>query len=66
MNGKCKWFNDAKGYGFITDDTTGKDIFVHFSGIVMEGYKSLKEADSVTYEVRAGTKGPIAIEVKKI
>jgi CspA family cold shock protein len=60
--GKIKWFSDAKGYGFI-DTGTGKDLFVHFSAIQLEGYKSLKEGQEVEYEVGEGPKGPQAENV---
>ena len=60
--GKIKWFSDAKGYGFI-DTSTGKDLFVHFSAIQQEGYKSLKEGQEVEYEVGEGPKGPQAEKV---
>ena len=50
-NGTVKWFNDDKGYGFITNDESGEDLFVHFSAIIAEGFKSLKEGQRVTFEV---------------
>lgn len=61
--GKVRWFNNKKGYGFIQKDSDGKDIFVHFSAIAMEGYKSLKTNDSVEFEVTQGDKGPQAASV---
>jgi len=64
--GKVKWFNDAKGYGFITPDEGGKDIFVHFSGIDTTGFKTLTEGAAVSYEVAEGAKGPNAIAVRTI
>jgi len=64
--GKVKWFNDAKGYGFVEPDGGGKDIFVHFSAIADEGFKSLKEGDMVSFEVSQGPKGPQAINVVKV
>ena len=60
--GTVKWFNDQKGFGFITDEN-GKDVFVHFSGLNMEGFKSLKENQAVEFEVTEGAKGPQAINV---
>ena len=50
-NGTVKWFNAEKGYGFITNDSTGEDVFVHFSGIAAEGYKSLDEGQKVTFDM---------------
>ncbi len=64
--GKVKWFNDAKGYGFIEQDGGGKDIFVHFSAISGDGFKSLKEGDPVKFEVSQGPKGPQAINVSRV
>ena len=64
--GKVKWFNDSKGFGFITPDDGGKDLFAHHSSIQMEGYKSLKENQQVEYEVRDGPKGPAAANIKAI
>ena len=63
--GKCKWFSNQKGYGFITSEE-GKDIFVHFSGIEGDGYKSLNEGDEVSFEVVTGDKGEQATKVSKI
>jgi CspA family cold shock protein len=63
--GKVKWFNDSKGYGFI-ETTDGKDIFVHYSAIVKEGYKSLAEGQEVTFEVVDGAKGPQAANVSPV
>ena len=64
MTGKVKWFNAAKGYGFITGDD-GKEVFVHFSAIQSEGYKTLDEGQEVEYEVNDGDKGPQAVNVTK-
>ncbi|HEY7561211.1 MAG TPA: cold shock domain-containing protein [Gaiellaceae bacterium] len=61
--GTVKWFNDAKGYGFIAPDEGTKDLFVHFSNIAGEGFKSLTEGSRVEYEAREGTKGPEATNV---
>jgi CspA family cold shock protein len=62
MTGTVKWFSDKKGYGFISDPD-GKDVFVHFSGIEMEGFKTLQEGASVNYDVIDGAKGPQAVNV---
>jgi cold shock protein len=64
--GTVKWFNDAKGYGFITPDDGAKDLFVHHSSIDGVGYKSLAESAKVEFEARAGEKGPEATRVKLI
>ena len=65
LNGKVKWFSDTKGYGFI--ETEGrKDIFVHYSAIEQDGYKSLKDGQNVTFEVVDGDKGPQAAQVAAI
>ena len=61
--GTVKWFNDAKGYGFIAQEGGGDDVFVHFSAIVGEGFKSLTEGAKVEYEVEQGAKGPQAKNV---
>jgi cold shock protein len=61
--GTVKWFNDAKGYGFIAPDDGDKDVFVHHSGIAGEGFKSLTEGSKVEFEVREGQKGPEATNV---
>jgi CspA family cold shock protein len=62
VNGVCKWFNEKKGFGFITVDD-GSDVFVHFSAIKRDGFKSLNEGDKVEFEVQEGPKGPQAINV---
>jgi len=63
--GKVKWFNDSKGYGFIETEE-GRDVFVHFSAIVAEGYKSLSEGQAVEFEIVEGTKGPQAANVSLV
>ncbi len=60
--GTVKWFNNQKGFGFITDET-GKDVFVHFTGLNMEGFKTLEENQSVEFDVVDGEKGPQAVNV---
>jgi CspA family cold shock protein len=66
VSGKVKWFNDSKGYGFITRDDGQADVFVHSSGITGEGYKSLAEGNAVEFDVTQGQKGPQATNVKLI
>jgi CspA family cold shock protein len=66
ITGAVKWFNDAKGYGFITRDDGGKDVFCHFSSIGGDGFKSLKEGDRVEFSVTQGDKGPQASNVTVI
>lgn len=62
--GTVKWFSSEKGYGFISPDDGGKDVFVHFSGIVGEGHRSLDEGQRVSYTAEDGEKGPRAVDVK--
>ena len=64
--GKVKWFNDSKGYGFITPDDGSKDVFVHHSAIQSAGFRSLQEGDAVEFEIQEGQKGPAAANVRKI
>jgi CspA family cold shock protein len=63
--GTVKWFNDGKGFGFITPGDGSKDVFVHHTAISGEGFKSLNEGDQVVYEVTEGPKGPQAENVRK-
>ena len=65
MKGTVKWFNNQKGYGFISDEN-GKDIFVHYSGLNMEGFKTLDEGQQVEFDVVEGAKGPQATNVTKL
>jgi CspA family cold shock protein len=65
LKGKVKWFNNAKGYGFIGRED-GPDVFVHYSSIQSEGYKSLQEGDDVEFEIAQGQKGPQAENVVKL
>jgi CspA family cold shock protein len=64
--GTVKWFNDDKGFGFITPDEGGKDLFVHFSGIAGNGFRSLAEGTRVEYEAEQGDKGPKAVNVSVV
>lgn len=66
LKGKVKWFNNAKGYGFIGREDGGADVFVHYSSIQSEGYKSLQEGDDVEFEIAQGQKGPQAENVVKL
>jgi CspA family cold shock protein len=66
LRGTVKWFNDAKGYGFIKPDDGGKDIFVHHSVIKMDGFRTLSEGERVEYTIEAGAKGPQAVNVSRI
>ena len=62
--GTVKWFNESKGFGFISPDDGSKDVFVHFSAIASEGFRTLAEGQQVTYDVEDGPKGPQAANVK--
>lgn len=64
MQGTVKWFNDAKGYGFISQDT-GEDVFVHYTAIDMEGFRTLNKGEQVIFEVERGPKGLHAVSVSK-
>ena len=65
-SGTVKWFNDAKGFGFITPDDGSKDLFVHFSAIQAAGFKTLKENDKVQYDVEQSPKGARATNIKQL
>ena len=65
MKGTVKWFNNQKGYGFISD-AEGNDVFVHYSGLNMDGFKSLEEGQEVEYDVTEGAKGPQAVNVTRL
>jgi CspA family cold shock protein len=64
--GTVKWFNDEKGYGFITPDEGGRDLFVHHTGINAQGFRTLQENTKVSYEQEDGDKGPKAVNVEKL
>ena len=64
--GTVKWFSDDKGFGFITPDDPGKDLFVHYSGIAGDGFRTLAEGSRVSYEAEQGPKGPAAVNVQPI
>ncbi|QLB13863.1 putative cold-shock DNA-binding protein [Bisgaardia hudsonensis] len=66
LNGSVKWFNSDKGFGFITPEDGGKDLFVHFSGIIGDNYRTLNEGDRVEYNVQDSQRGPAAIDVMVI
>lgn len=63
--GTVKWFNNQKGYGFISDES-GKDVFVHYSGLNMDGYKTLEEGAAVSFDIVDGEKGPQVVNVTKL
>ena len=65
MKGTVKWFNNQKGYGFLSDEQ-GNDVFVHYSGLIMDGFKSLEEGAAVEFDVVDGAKGPQATNVTKL
>ena len=64
--GTVKWFSDEKGFGFVTPDDGGKDLFVHHTAIVGDGFRSLSEGAKVSYQAEAGDKGPRAVDVRPV
>jgi CspA family cold shock protein len=66
MTGTVKWFNNAKGYGFVRSDDNEEDVFVHFSAIDMDGYRTLKEGQKVQFEISQGPKGLHAARVNRL
>jgi len=66
MTGTVKWFNDAKGFGFIAPDGGGKDVFCHYTAITAEGFRSLAEGQKVEFEIEQGKKGPQAAKVRPV
>ncbi len=65
-NGTVKWFSNSKGYGFISPEDGGNDVFAHFSAIEMDGYKTLKQGQEVSYELKEGPKGPQAHNIQAV
>ncbi|QIK68785.1 cold-shock protein [Erysipelothrix sp. HDW6C] len=65
-SGKVKFFNGEKGFGFIINDANSEELFVHFSGIIAEGFKTLNEGQAVTFDIEMGQRGPQAINVKPL
>ena len=65
-NGTVKWFNDAKGFGFIEPEGGGEDVFAHFSAISMEGFRTLKQGARVVYELKQGPKGHLAANIRSL
>ena len=66
ISGKVKWFNNAKGYGFIIEDGKTEDLFAHYSAIIMEGYKTLKAGQPVSFEIIQGPKGLHAVSIDAV
>lgn len=66
MRGCVKWFNNHKGYGFVEPEGGGKDVFVHYSSVAMDGFKTLEEGEEVEFEIEQTDKGPQAVNVKRL
>ncbi|KTB63530.1 cold shock domain-containing protein CspD [Pseudomonas allii] len=66
INGKVKWFNNAKGYGFVNEEGKTEDLFAHYSAIIMDGYKTLKAGQAVTFEIIQGPKGLHAVNIDTV
>jgi len=66
LSGKVKWFNNAKGYGFIIEDGKNEDLFAHYSAIQMDGYKTLKAGQAVSFEIIQGPKGLHAVDIRQL
>ncbi|MBY8946564.1 cold shock domain-containing protein CspD [Pseudomonas sp. SH10-3B] len=66
INGKVKWFNNAKGYGFVLEEGKSEDLFAHYSAITMDGYKTLKAGQAVTFEIIQGPKGLHAVNIAAV
>jgi CspA family cold shock protein len=64
--GRVKWFNENKGYGFIEVDGQDKDVFIHHSAITMQGFRTLQEGQRVSFDIEQGKKGPAAVNVKAL
>ena len=64
-NGTVKWFNERKGFGFIEQED-GPDVFVHYTGITGSGFRTLREGDSVSFDIQEGNKGPVAVNVRAL
>lgn len=66
LQGTVKWFSDAKGFGFITPDGSNEDLFAHFSAIQMDGFKTLKEGQRVSFDLATGPKGKLALNITRV
>ena len=65
-NGKVKWFNNAKGYGFVLAESVGEDLFAHYSSIQMDGYRTLRAGQDVTFDIQEGPKGLHAVNIRVV